>query len=47
MRQNSSRKQLENISHDRHSVRDSMALQLFVILNNLYLLDTAKDSEKD
>ena len=33
--------------YERHPVRDSMALQLFVILNNLYLLDTAKDSKKD
>jgi len=47
MRQKSLKKQLENICHERLPVRDSMALQLFVILNNLYLLDPVEDSEKD
>ena len=47
MRQKSLKKQLENSYHERLPVRDSMAMLVFIVFNNLHLLDTAKDSKKD
>ena len=47
MRQKSLKKQLENSLHERLPIRDSMAMQLFIVFNNLYLLDPVKDSKED
>jgi hypothetical protein len=47
MRQKSLKKQLENISHERLPVCDSMAMLVYFVFSNLYLLDTTKDTKKD
>ena len=47
MHQKSLKKQLENSYHERLPVRDSMAMLVFIVFNNLHLLDPVEDSKEN